>query len=80
MCQTEGYDDFAARRVQVCWCVVERLISHLFFLLIFPYLLSTDNMVDQTKVEASETKASELGKKVKRTQTPKCAQRHAVMA
>lgn len=30
-----------------------------------PLCLSTDNMVDQTKVEASEAKANELGKKVK---------------
>lgn len=30
-----------------------------------PLCLSIDNMVDQTKVEASEAKANELGKKVK---------------
>lgn len=57
---------------QTCRCVVWNpyLIHHLFssFAFFFPLCLSTDNMVDQTKVETSEAKAKEMEKKVKYTQ------------
>lgn len=38
----------------------------------FFFLLSADNMVDQTKVETSEAKANELEKKVKEAEMLTC--------
>lgn len=78
MCQTEGCDVFTSRRVQVhCLKPLSYPPPFIFFFFLFSIILSSlclsaDNMVDQTKVETSEAKASELEKKVKRTQNDSC--------
>lgn len=54
-----------------CVSLKSRTVSRSFGCILYssplnnPLCLSTDNMVDQTKVEASEAKANELEKKVK---------------
>lgn len=53
----------------MCECVVNILILSRTTLCFLSLFLSIDNMVNQTKVEISETKATELEKKVKSTQT-----------
>lgn len=71
MCQTEGCDVFTATctgTLSETFIVFTSLFS-ISLSLFLSSVLSTDNMVDQTKVETSEAKAVELEKKVKYTRS-----------
>lgn len=69
MCQTEGCNDCTARHGRSFGWI--SLANLLFFASCLPSP-STDNMVDQTKVETSEAKANELEKKVKDAEMFSC--------